>query len=138
MTVFSLCYCFYVIKWIACQIYCHGLLKQVFWYYFFFFFTFCFNRFSKSIIILAMIIIRLATVVEGYSVGWGWRIHRLHLCRGVTPTPNECRVYNTKRSDGEAPVMREHWGMRSTPSLPLLLGPLWLGMVTPYRALSMG
>ena len=26
--------------------------------------------------------------------------------------------YNTKQFDGEAPVMQELWGMRSTPSLP--------------------
>ena len=30
------------------------------------------------------------------------------------------------------------WGMRSTPSLPLLPGPLWPWMVTLDRALSMG
>ena len=34
--------------------------------------------------------------------------------------------------------MLELWGMQSTPSLPLLLGPLWPGMVAPDRALSMG
>ena len=34
--------------------------------------------------------------------------------------------------------MLEIWGMQSTPSLPLLLGPLWPGMVVPDRALSMG
>ena len=28
--------------------------------------------------------------------------------------------------------------MQSIPSLPLLPGPLWLGMVAPDRALSMG
>ena len=37
---------------------------------------------------------------------------------------NECPVYDTKQSDGEVPVMPELWGMRSTPSLPSLLGPL--------------
>ena len=26
----------------------------------------------------------------GCQVGWGCRIHRLHLCRGVTPYSNEC------------------------------------------------
>ena len=33
------------------------------------------------------------------------------------------------------------WGfeeLRCTPSLPLLLGPLWPGMVASYKALSMG
>ena len=30
------------------------------------------------------------------------------------------------------------WGMRSTPSLPSLPGPLWSGVVAPDRALSIG
>ena len=38
--------------------------------------------------------------------------------------PNECAGYDTKQSDGEVPVMLGIWGMQSTPSLPLLLGPL--------------
>ena len=60
-----------------------------------------------------------------FPVGWVCRIHRLHLCRGVRP-PHECRGYDTKQSDGEVLVMQELWGMRSTPSLPLLTGPLKL------------
>ena len=40
--------------------------------------------------------------------------------------------------DGEVPVMLELWGMRSTPSLPLLSGLLWPGVVVLDRALSMG
>ena len=70
-------------------------------------------------------------------VGLGCGIHRLHFCRGVRPRPNECPRYNIKQSDGEVPVMLDLWGMRSTPSLPLLPGPLWSGMVAPDRALSM-
>ena len=35
-------------------------------------------------------------------------------------------------------MMLELWGMGSAPSLPLLPGPLWSGMVAPDRALSMG
>ena len=70
-------------------------------------------------------------------VGWGYKIHRLHLCRGVRP-PNECPAYDTKQSDGEVSIMLGLWGIRSTPSLPLLPGPLWPGMVAPDRALSMG
>ena len=35
-------------------------------------------------------------------------------------------------------MILELWGMRSTPSLPLLPGPLWPGVVAPERALSMG
>ena len=72
-------------------------------------------------------------------VGWGYRIHQLHLCREVRPPPtNACPGYDTKQSDGEVPVMLELFGMRSTPSLPLLPGPLWPGMIAPDRALSMG
>ena len=48
---------------------------------------------------------------------------------------DECPVYDTKQSDGEVPLMLELWGMRSTPSLPLLPGPLWPGVVAPDRAL---
>ena len=72
-------------------------------------------------------------------VGWGCRIHRLLLCRGVRPHPQrESWIYDTKQSDGEVPAMLELWGMRSTPSLPSLPGPLWPGVVAPDRALSMG
>ena len=59
------------------------------------------------------------------------------LRRGKTP-PNKCPGHYTKQSDGEVPMMLELWGMRSTSSLPLLPGPLWLRMVAPDRALSMG
>ena len=34
--------------------------------------------------------------------------------------------------------MLEFWGMQSTPSFSLLLGPLLLGVVAPERILSMG
>ena len=36
---------------------------------------------------------------------------------------NECSLYDTKKSDGEASVMLELWGMQSTPLLPSL--PKW-------------
>ena len=39
-------------------------------------------------------------------------------------SPNECPAYDTKQFDGKDPVMLELWGMRSTPSLPSLPGPL--------------
>ena len=73
-------------------------------------------------------------------VGWGCRIHPLHLCRGVRPPhpTNKCPGYDAKQSDGEVPAVLELWGMWSTPSLPLLPGPLWPGVVAPDRALSMG
>ena len=95
-------------------------------------------------------------------VGWGCRIHRLHLYRGVrhprvsywlsrlglydTPTASlprrktpahECPGYDTKQSDGEVPVMLEFWGIQRTPSLPSFLGPLLLEVVVPDRVLSM-
>ena len=60
-----------------------------------------------------------------FPVGWGCRIHRLLLCRGIRPPPNECPGYDTKQSDGEVPAMLELWGMRSTPSLSSLPRPLW-------------
>ena len=73
-----------------------------------------------------------------WPVNWSCRIHQLHLCREVRPHPtNKCPGYYTKPSDGKAPVL-ELWGMGSTPSLPLLPGPLWPGVVVPYRVLSMG
>ena len=43
-------------------------------------------------------------------------IQQLLLCR---------RMSYLGQSDGEVPVMLELWGMRSTPSLPSLPGPLW-------------
>ena len=46
--------------------------------------------------------------------------------------------YDTTQSDGDVPVMLELWGMRNTPSLPLLPGPLWPRVVAPDRVLSMG
>ena len=46
------------------------------------------------------------------------------LQRGETPPHNECPAYDTKQSDGKVPVMLGLWGIRSTPSLPLLPGPL--------------
>ena len=72
------------------------------------------------------------------SVGWNGRIHWFHLCRGARPPSNECSGYNTKHSDGEVLVNLELWGMRSTPSLPSLPGPIWPGWVASDRVLSMG
>ena len=47
-------------------------------------------------------------------------------------------LYDTKQSDGEAPVMLVLCGMWNTPSLPSLLGLLWLGVVAPDGILSVG
>ena len=54
------------------------------------------------------------------------------------PHSNECPEYDTKQSNGEVPVMLELWEMRNIPSLPLLPGPLWPGVVALDGALSMG
>ena len=70
--------------------------------------------------------------------GWGYRIHQLHLCRGVTPPLNKCPGYDTKQSDSEVAVMLELWRMWSTPLLPSPPGPLWPRVVAPDRVLSMG
>ena len=71
-------------------------------------------------------------------IGWDCRIHQLLFCRGVRPFPNEWPRYDIKQSGSEAPVMLEFWGIQSTPSLPLLSGPLWPRMIAPDRVLSMG
>ena len=47
----------------------------------------------------------------------------------ICTPPNECPGYDIKQSDGEVLVMLELWGMRSTPSLPSLPGPLCSGLV---------
>ena len=74
---------------------------------------------------------------EDCPVGWGCRIHRLHFCQGVrTPLPNKCPAYDTNQFY-EVPVMLELWGMWSTPSLPLLSGTLWPGVVAPDRVLPL-
>ena len=49
----------------------------------------------------------------------------------------ECRGYGIKLSDGEAPILKL-LGIWSTPSLPLLQGPFWPGVVAPDRVLSTG
>ena len=50
----------------------------------------------------------------------------------------ECPGYDTKQSDGKAPVMLELWEMQSTTSLPSLPDLLWPGVVASDRFLSMG
>ena len=50
----------------------------------------------------------------------------------------KCPGYDTKQSNGEAPVMLELWGMQSTSSLPLLPCPLWSGVGAPDRIPPMG
>ena len=75
----------------------------------------------------------------GSPVGWGCKIDRLYLCRGVrTPYPSESPRYVIEQSDGEALIMLELWGMQSTSSLPSLPGQLWPGVVAFESVLSGG
>ena len=53
------------------------------------------------------------------------------------PASNESLGYGIKQSYGEAPVMLDLWGMRSTPSSPSLPGSRLLGVVASDRVLSM-
>ena len=67
---------------------------------------------------------------QTWPISWSCRILWLHLCIGKTPThththTTECPWYDTKQSDGEVSIMLQLWGMRNTPLLPLLPGPLW-------------
>ena len=50
---------------------------------------------------------------------------------------NKRTRYDTKQFNGEVPVMLELWGMRNTPSMLSLPGPLWPSVVTPDMVLSM-
>ena len=51
--------------------------------------------------------------------------------------PNEYPVYDIKQTDGDAPAF-EIWEMRSIPSLSLLPGPLWPGVVALDWVLFIG
>ena len=57
------------------------------------------------------------------------------LQRGKTP-PKRSPRYDSEPSNGE--VILDLWGMQITPSLPLLLDPLWPRLVVPVRVRSMG
>ena len=62
--------------------------------------------------------------IQSNPVGWGSRIFQLYLCRGIRLLQQVSWIWHY-RSYGEAPVILELWGMRSTPLLPLFPGPLW-------------
>ena len=83
-------------------------------------------------------ITKIMILFKSGRIGRSYRIHRLLLCKGVRPLSNECLVYDAKRSDSEVPVMMEIWGMRSTPLLTSLPGPLMPGAVASDRVLSIG
>ena len=53
-------------------------------------------------------------------------------------SPNEYPVNNTQQSNGQALVMLGLWGMRNTPLLLLIPGPLWPGVVAPNKVLYRG
>ena len=80
----------------------------------------------------------LSIYVTQSGGGGGFRIHRLHLSRGVRRLPTSVLYMTLNQSDGVAQVILELWEMRSTPSLPLLVGPFWPREVAPHTVLSMG
>ena len=81
--------------------------------------------------------LKILPCIEVYSTAPGGAVEYTSLQRGKTPPPNECPVYDTKQSDEKVPAVLELLGMRSTPSLPSLPGPLWPRVVAPDRVLSM-
>ena len=101
-----------------------------------------YKSFVGNFLLNKLKLIRLPTNTAIVSTEFnGCRIHRLLLCRRARPPPpafKECPGYITKQSDGEAPVMLELWGKRSTPLLPSLPDPLRPGVVAPDKFLSMG
>ena len=68
--------------------------------------------------------VSILLLLDSCPVGWGCRIHWLLLYRGVR-LPQRVSWYDIKQSDGKMPVILELLRMWSTPSLPLLPGPLW-------------
>ena len=86
-----------------------------------------------------IVVVLFNSINQNGVVSWGCRINRLHLFRGVRPPgPMSVLIYDTKQSDGDAPVMLELWGIQSTPLLLLLPGPPWPEMLAPDWVLSMG
>ena len=47
----------------------------------------------------------LRNIFNVYTVGWVYRIHRLHLCWGFRESPEKYPGYDIKQSDGESVVM---------------------------------
>ena len=94
--------------------------------------SFCFNLTFDMIIAF-----KLPRTFSG-PIGWDCRIHQLQLCRGVRFLATCVLKYDTKQFDSSVRVMKELWGMQSSPSLPLLPGPLSHEVVAPDRAKFMG
>ena len=65
--------------------------------------------------------------------GWGCRIYRRHLCRGVRVLPTSVQLMTLNNLE----MFQELWGMRDIPSLPSLPGSQWPGEVAPDRVLSL-
>ena len=74
-------------------------------------------------------LIPLNTLGENSPVDWDFRIHQLHLFRGVD-SPNERPDYDTKHPDGEGSIMFELWGMQSVNILSWLMG---RAIIFPWR-----
>ena len=92
------------------------------------------SRFEKLVILLAWhtLFERVFALTQYFAQSAGAIEYTdCFSAEGVRSPPNECPGYDTKQSDGEVPAVLELWGMWSTPSLPLLPGPLWPGVVAP-------
>ena len=77
---------------------------------------------SLSLCIYIYIYMHLYLYMNAIFPHWMAFVFRNQTClvgRGVRTHPtNECPRYDTKRYHGQALIMLELWGMRSTPSLP--------------------
>ena len=67
---------------------------------------------------------------------WGSRIHRLHLCSGVRPSPITV-LGMTLNQHAKASIL-ELWGMQNSPYLLLLPGPLWSEVLVSVRVPFIG
>ena len=75
--------------------------------------------------------------VRGPSMNFGTVEYTDCISAEGQDSPNECPAFDTKQFDDEVSVMLELCGMRSTPPLPSIPGPLWPRVVAPDRPLSM-
>ena len=70
-----------------------------------------------------------ASLAERAALSAGHKIRKLYpLQRGKIPLPKGCPKYDTKLH-----LVVSFRGVKNTPFLPLLPGPLWLGVVPPVR-----
>ena len=51
---------------------------------------------AEGQILIELLVLDITTYNEFCPVGWGCRIHRLLLSRGLRPPPNECPWYDIK------------------------------------------